>query len=147
VTTDNRRKLGLALAVFTVLVAIIATQWPFDYHLTRFGVARRWARVDWTWFHHTPQGRISFDRDFALNLAMLIPLGVGFAVWRRAGALRVIAESLLLGAMISVVLEVAQLVTPHRYTALPDVWRNALGCMVGCAFAIWIDRTSRPRDS
>jgi glycopeptide antibiotics resistance protein len=142
----ERRKLGLVLVVFTLVIAFVATQWPFDYHLTRFGIARRWARVDWSWFPRDYRGDIRFDRDFALNLVMLLPLGAGFGLWRRAATLRVIVESLVLGTVTSVLLEVAQLVTHHRFTAFPDVWRNALGCTVGCILAIWIDRTTRPRD-
>lgn len=143
----GRRQLGLALAVFTVLVAIVATQWPFDYHLTRFGVSRRWARVDWSWFPRDHRGAIRLDSDFALNLLMLFPFGAGFGLWRRAAALRVTMESLALGTLTSIVLELAQLVTHHRYTAFPDVWRNALGCMVGCMLAIAVERSTRRHPS
>ncbi len=132
------RTFGLALAVGTVLIAIVATQWPFRYELSETGLARRWARVDWSWFHHTPNGGIRFDRDFAQNLLMLVPLGFGFGLWRRATRLRTVIESLALGLATSIALEAAQLVTRRRYTALPDVWRNALGCMVGCVLAIMI---------
>jgi VanZ like family len=140
------RTLGFALALFTLVLAIIATQWPFEYDLTQAGLARRWSRVDWSWFRHTANGGIRFDRDFALNLLMLVPLGAGFGLWRCTRTLRAIAESLILGLLTSVVLEVAQLATRNRYTSFPDVWHNALGCVVGCALAIVILRVARISD-
>lgn len=121
-----------------MLIAIAATQYPFHYQLTRFGIGRRWARVDWSWFPRSQSGRGRIDRDFALNLLMLVPLGAGFALWRRAGWLRCVAESLVLGLGVSTVLELAQLLTPYRYTTLADVWRNGLGCMIGCLLALWL---------
>ncbi len=121
-------------------IAIVATQWRFNYQLTRFGVARRIARIDWSWFPRTNTGAIRFDRDFALNLLMLLPLGVGFGLWRHAGMLRRAAESLVIGVGVSVLLELAQLLTRYRYTSFADVWRNGLGCMVGCLIATWLAR-------
>lgn len=132
--------MGLALFWFTLVTAVIVTQWPFEYTLTRAWVAERWGDVDWSVVHRTPAGRIRFDRDFAQNLAMLFPLGLGYGLWRRAGAVRVAVESLLVGLAISVVLETAQLATDHRYTQLPDVWRNTLGCVVGGMVALAIKR-------
>ena len=131
-------RLGLAIFVCTLLLAIVATQWPFHYHLTRFGIGRRWARVDWSWFPRDHRGHVRLDRDFALNLLMLVPLGVGYGLWRRAPALRRIAESLVLGLGFSCALELAQLLTPYRYTSFADMWRNGLGCMIGCALVVWL---------
>jgi glycopeptide antibiotics resistance protein len=140
VATGALARLGRALVVGTILAAIFVTQWPFHYHLTRFGIGRRWARIQWSWFPRTNTGAILFDRDFALNLAMLVPLGVGFGLWRRAPPVRRVVEGLALGLGVSVLLELAQLLTPYRYTSIADVWRNGLGCMVGCMLATWFQR-------
>lgn len=140
-------RLGLAIALGTVLIAIAATQYPFRYHLTMFGIERRWERIDWRWFPRGYSGAIRIDRDFALNLLMLAPLGFGFGLWRRVARWRAVGESLLLGLSVSVVLEVAQLITPHRFTTFADVWRNGLGCMVGCMLAIWLHRRAAPAPS
>ncbi len=137
-------RLGRAIALGTVLIAIAATQYPFRYHLTQFGIERRWDRIDWRWFPRTYGGAIRVDRDFALNLLMLLPLGFGFGLWRRVARWRAVIESLLLGLGVSVVLEAAQLITPHRFTTLADVWRNGLGSMVGCMLAIWLHRRTAP---
>ena len=124
------RRFGVTLAVATVLLATVATQWPFHYDLSHFNLTQRWAHVDWSWVHRSRSGAIRYDRDFALNLLMLIPLGIGFGLARRAGLLRVAVEALVLGTLVSVAFETAQLATHYRFTALPDVWRNALGCVL-----------------
>jgi len=134
-------RIGLAIALGTVLIAIAATQYPFRYHLTMFGIERRWERIDWRWFPRTYDGSsIRLDRDFALNLLMLLPLGLGYGLWRRAARLRLVVESLLVGLCVSLVLELSQLITPYRYTTLADLWRNGLGCMVGGLLALWLKR-------
>jgi len=81
--------------------------------------------------HRHADGSVVIDRDFIQNVLMLIPLGVGFALWRRGPNWRVVAEALTLGIVVGVWLEAAQLLTPHRYTQLCDAWRNAAGCLIG----------------
>lgn len=130
------RRAGRDLAIGTFLIAIVATQWPFEYRFTRYAIAYRWSRIDWRWFH-------AFDRDFALNVLMFVPLGIGFGLWRTAGRARVMIESLALGTIASSVLELAQLVTRGRYTSFLDVWHNAAGCVLGCGVAMIC--TSRAR--
>lgn len=128
------RTAGLALAVGTLVVAFVVTQWPFEYRLTEFAVRAKWNRIDWSWFPRS-HGRV-LSRDFVLNLLMLIPLGFGFGLWRRAVGVRLAAEALALGIGIALTLEVAQLATRARYTSFPDLWRNAFGCLIGGLMAL-----------
>lgn len=134
----------MALVLGTMAVAIVATQWPFEYRATEFAVRVRWNRIDWSWFPRTHAGTI--NRDFVLNLMMLMPLGAGYALARRAAALRVFVESIVLGGMFSAALELAQLATRSRYTSFPDLWRNTLGCAVACAVVLMLRRASRSHD-
>jgi glycopeptide antibiotics resistance protein len=127
------RTAGRWLATGTLLTAIVVTQWPFQYRFTSYAIHRRWARIDWAWFHR-------IDRDF-----VLVPLGIGFGLWRRAGKARVVIESLALGTLTAVVLELAQLLTRDRYTSFLDVWHNAVGCVAGCVLAVLVDRGFRDR--
>ena len=137
----STRTVGAVLAFGTVFVAFLVTQWPFQYRLYGASILRRWARSDWSWWPRDASGNVRLDRDLVLNLLMLVPLGVGFALWRRtASAARVVVEGLLLGIAISVMLEAAQLVTRYRFTSFADIWRNSLGCMVGCAIAVAVLR-------
>ena len=132
------RRLGLILMVVTLAIAVVATQWRFHYDFSRFGIRVRWHRVDWHWLPRTPMGHVRLDRDFVLNLLMLVPLGVGFGLWRRAHPARVVVEALLLGFMTSSALELAQLANRYRYTTWADVWRNTLGCVVGALLVVTI---------
>ena len=130
------RTAGLVLAVGTIAIAIVVTQWPFEYRLTWFAVDQRWHRIDWSWFPRTPRGAIRIDRDLWLNLLMLVPLGFGLGLWRPTTGLRLVALALVVGALTSSVLELAQLATRERYATFADVWRNTLGCVVGAALAL-----------
>ncbi|HSD86155.1 MAG TPA: VanZ family protein [Kofleriaceae bacterium] len=136
------RRLGLGLAAGTVLAAIVATQWPFHYQLTRFAIHHHWARIDWRWLPRTGTGHVRDERDLVLNLLMLIPLGIGFALWRRASGARVVFEALLLGIVTSTTLELAQLATAYRHTTLADVWCNAIGCMAGAIMVVALRRAA-----
>jgi glycopeptide antibiotics resistance protein len=130
------RRFGLLLAIATVLVAIALTQYPFHYQLTRHNVLGHWRDIDWRWFPRNGRhGHIRVDRDLVLNLLMLIPLGMGFALWRRAPGWRIVVEAIVLGAVIATGLELAQLVTLYRFTSFADMWRNTVSCGIG---ALWV---------
>lgn len=127
-SSRGRRNAGRLLAIGTFLIAVVATQWPFEYRFSTYAVHYRWTRIDWHWFR-------GLDRDFVLNILMLAPLGFGYGLWREAGRLRAIGESLLLGIVASAGLELAQLVTRDRITSFLDLWHNAAGCAAGCILA------------
>jgi glycopeptide antibiotics resistance protein len=121
-------------------MALLVTQWRFHFDLRRFGIRVRWERIDWDWFPRTPMGHVRLDRDFLLNLVMLVPLGIGFALWRRASRLRIAGEAFVLGFVTSSLLEIAQLANAYRYTTWADVWRNTLGCVVGALLVVAMAR-------
>lgn len=127
------RLAGWVLAVGTIVIAIIATQWPFEYRMNGFALHVHWMRIDWRWFPHA-------NRDLVLNLLMLMPLGAGLALARQAVRSRVLVESLAIGILSGVTLEAAQLWTHERYTSLPDAWHNAAGCVAGCAIVLAVVR-------
>jgi hypothetical protein len=129
--------------LITIAIAIIATQWRFHFDFTRSGIHYRWHRVDWHWFPRTPRGHVRIDRDLVLNLLMLVPLGIGYSMWRRASSWRVVGEALVLGILVSGALELGQLANLYRYTSFADVWRNAFGCMAGALVEVALRRASR----
>jgi len=129
---SSRRRLGLVLVIVTIVLGALGTQAPFEYRTSAFALQRHWDRVDWSWWPRTRRGHVEID-DLVMNLVMLVPLGVGWALWRTHARLRVLVESVLVGGAVSVVYEAAQLLTRNRYTQLADIWRNAAGCAVGCA--------------
>lgn len=141
------RRFGAAMAVANVLAAAIVTSWPFRFRLDAASIARKWSRVEWVLVYHDRRGHLTLDRDLFLNLAMLLPLGLGFALARSARGRRILLEALCLGALTALCLEGAQLLTPHRVTQLADLWRNTLGCVLGAALGLaWRTIVRRLRD-
>lgn len=139
------RRFGLGLCVATLAVAVAVTQYPFHYQITRYAIHYRWIhRVDWRWFPNVHHGHFRMDRDFVLNLLMLVPLGIGYALWRRAPTWRIVIEALLLGAVIATGLELAQLLTPWRTTSLADMWRNTTSCVAGALLVVLLRSSAKP---
>lgn len=67
-------------------------------------------------------------RNLGLNVALFVPFGLGLALWRRWGMLRVVP----LGLLLSVLVEATQYVLPlGRAVDVDDVVLNTLGAMLG----------------
>jgi hypothetical protein len=132
------RRLGLALAIATFVLGVLGTQYPFEYRMTWFALHRHWSRIEWSWFPRERSGRLDVE-DLVINLIMLIPVGFGWALWRRTvAARRVLAESLLIGLFTGTLYEAGQLLCRQRYTQFADVWRNTVSCVVGAALALGV---------
>lgn len=67
-------------------------------------------------------------RNLGLNVALFVPFGLGLAVWRRWGILRVVP----FGFVLSVLVEAAQYVFPlGRAVDVDDVVLNTVGAALG----------------
>lgn len=67
-------------------------------------------------------------RNLGLNVALFVPFGLGLALWRRWGVLRVA----LTGLVVSLLAETAQYLLPlGRAVDVDDVVLNTVGAMVG----------------
>ncbi len=81
-----------------------------------------------------------FAADLLLNLLGFIPLGVLTAWWLREREgiqrTRILLVSLLLGACISLVIEVVQYWIPFRQSTLLDLAMNSLGALSGAALGL-----------
>lgn len=141
------RRFGAATAVANLMAAPVFTLWPFHFRLDAASIARKWARVEWVLVYHDRRGHLTVDRDLLLNLAMLLPLGLGLALARAARPRRVLIEALLLGALVALGLEAAQLLTPSRVTQLADLWRNTLSCALGAALGLALRPKVQSSDS
>jgi glycopeptide antibiotics resistance protein len=76
--------------------------------------------------------------DFALNIALYLPLGVFGALsspWRQRPWRRV-ALVTAGGALLSIAIELTQYFDVARYTAATDVYANVLGTFLGAAAAV-----------
>ncbi|MEO7732941.1 MAG: VanZ family protein [Kofleriaceae bacterium] len=119
-----RRRAGLALAVFTLVTALIVTLYPFRFQLS----TASWARIDWRLYYPGHS-----DRDLVQNLLMLAPLGAGLVLARfgRAGLARIVLEACALGLGTALFVETLQIFERTRFPQAADVWRNGVGCVVG----------------
>lgn len=134
----------VAAAVFaaSVLVATVLGLWPFAFLGSVEEVRAKWTHVEWAVFYFSPDGSLIIDADLLLNLFFLAPLGVAWSFMiELRHPLRAGLEALLLGLLVSFVIEGVQVLTPDRTTQLADLWRNALGAGVAGVVAAWL----RPR--
>ena len=88
---------------------------------------------------------VSFNRfivrDMALNIAIYMPFGMAAYLWlhARAGWIR-FTVPVLLAALLSTSIELAQFYDEHRFTSLVDVATNIGGAFLGMMLAIPICR-------
>jgi VanZ family protein len=120
-SADTGTRLGLALLGYMVVVTLIVTLLPFQFHWPQ-----RWrVLVD---------GRAL---DIAANVLLFVPLGFLYRLsFRRDRALRV----LWIGALFSTAIEAVQLFEATREPSLADVAANTLGAWLG---ALAFDRIAR----
>ena len=111
-SADTGTRLGLALLGYMLVVTLIVTLLPFQFH---------WPR----------QWRVRVDGpglDIAANVLLFLPLGFLYRLaFRRGRALRV----LWIGALFSTCIEAAQLFESTRQASFVDVAANALGAWFG----------------
>jgi glycopeptide antibiotics resistance protein len=126
------RRLGLALILTTLAATFLVTLYPFRFDFENTGF---W-RVDWRLYYPGHS-----DRDLLQNLAMLVPLGVGLAMFRSAASVRrIVLEACVLGVGTAITVETLQVFEPARFPQLADVWRNGLGCIAGALVAVVLIR-------
>ncbi|MBL0890274.1 MAG: VanZ family protein, partial [Gemmatimonadaceae bacterium] len=110
-------RLGRALLGYLALMVGIITLAPFDFQATP---AHGWTTI-WN------------RSDVVMNVLMFVPFGFVHQLTRPRGApvdwLRVV----LLGALLSGLIEFAQLFAPQRYSSPLDLLTNTLGAALGAA--------------
>lgn len=121
-------RLGRAVLGYVAAVVLVITLEPFTFRWPD-ALALTWWAPDSPWFG-------AFDA--VANVALFVPLGFLGALTRSAtdvggdGRGRVRA-ALLLGALLSLVVECTQVFEPGRYPSPTDVLTNALGAALGAA--------------
>lgn len=129
------RRTGLWLAAVWLAAAFAFTLYPFHFSLAIASMER----IDWRLWYHGHA-----DRDLVVNLLMLLPLGAGLAMGRRASLARIVLEAALVGFGTGLVIETIQIFEPARFPQLADVVRNGIGCIAGAlAVRVLLKPTSR----
>lgn len=123
-------RLGRAILGYLAVITLIITLAPF-----RFASMPVHGLTDlWTW------------SDIVLNVIMFVPIGFVFQLTRPARSPVQFLRALLLGAILSGVIEFAQLFEATRYTSLVDVATNAVGAALGAwLFSVIVKRIEGAR--
>ena len=124
----TRRKRARALAALFVAAILIVTLAPSGGPTEPRTMACVWCGARAT-------------ADVILNLVLFIPLGVALAIWLTGWW-----RPALIGAVLTVGIEAAQLLVPGRDTNVDDILANTLGCILGVALTrtvrLWLAPTA-----
>jgi glycopeptide antibiotics resistance protein len=123
------RRVGGFLVLASIAAVLVGTLYPYRFHFALDHISR----IDWAIVH---TDRPLVTRDFVVNILLLVPLGVGWALLRSARPPHVIVlEAIAVGFVVSASIETLQIFTHVRYPQVADVWRNVLGCGAGAVLS------------
>ncbi len=119
------------ILVFLILLIVYGSLYPWQF------VAKTLPRNPlWILLHAWPAEPLRyFVQDTAVNIALYAPLG--FVAW--FAFRKIVYAPVLLGLLLSIGLEMAQLFTPTRVTSMMDVTANVCGTALGVALAAVFD--------
>ena len=121
----TRDRVYTSVAVAFVAFAIWGSWFPFVFRPLPISIA-----VEWLWWSITP-AQLSLS-DALSNLLLFVPIGVFAAsVIGRSGRLRDSVWVIALGAALSIVLEIGQLLVPWRIPSVLDVAFETAGLVTG----------------
>lgn len=108
-------RLGMATLAYVVATTMVITMAPFRFSTRPLhGLS-----TEWTPF------------DLVMNVVMFVPLGFLFRVTRPRGATSAWWMAIVLGAVLSTIIESAQLFEATRYSSLLDMLTNTAGAAIG----------------
>jgi VanZ family protein len=129
----RRTKLPLVLWIGSAIFIVYGTTIPFNFVSGRGDAVAHWARVVWNpLISPDTRHRVSIP-DFVGNVLLFAPFGC-FGVWalsRLRSAAAKVALLVVLSALLSASVEVAQLFTVDRVSSMADVLANTLGGLGG----------------
>lgn len=113
--SNSGRRLGYAVLTYLMVMTLLVTWAPFRFELhVMHGVTSVW-----TW------------SDLALNVVMFLPLGFFWQAARARNHVSVWWMAGVVGALLSLGIEVGQLFLAERFTSALDVLTNGLGAALG----------------
>lgn len=89
------------------------------------------AILQWPWDEYRPDR--SYAVDIAVNIAGFVPLGflLSAFLWSTTRSQRPVLTAILIGALISLTIELLQAYIPQRSSGMTDVLTNTLGTAIG----------------
>lgn len=124
----RRRRFGLVFAIFTVLVILGVTLYPFDFTTDGYR-----ARLDSAMKQRFAATEGLAD-DIFTNVILFLPFGFAFAYLAKRRGLEIGSAFLVVlfgGTLLSTSVEFLQLFLPFRYTSYIDIYANAAGTAAG----------------
>jgi glycopeptide antibiotics resistance protein len=112
----------------TLLIVLGVTLYPFDF--TTDGVQRRLG----SFFAQSSKNLRASQDDIITNIILFVPVGFGVGILASRNALRLFkgtVVSVLAGALLSLLVELLQVLLPFRYASALDIAANAVGSLVG----------------
>jgi len=132
--TFNRSWLILLLVLYAgVLLYGTLKPFRFTWHPGRDKMSKR-SQIEWVPFTRLcPTYGIFCPQDTGLNIAIFMPLGALVALMSRPGPGRLsrTLRAVIVGCVVSVVIETAQYFIPDRFPGITDVIWNTLGACLG----------------
>jgi glycopeptide antibiotics resistance protein len=112
---QSQTTLSAALLIYLVFVVFIITLIPFNFRLPQ--------RIQIAWIANLP--------DIITNILLFIPIGFLFRLIRRNRKDPFFLLSFAFGVLLSIIIEIAQIFVPTRYTQPMDVVTNGSGAWLG----------------
>jgi glycopeptide antibiotics resistance protein len=124
------RRLPATLWLIWALFIVYGCTIPFHFESDWRTVTAHWDMVTFDLFASPVAGRVSLP-DFVGNILLFMPFGVFGSLALRGRARLALVVVVALAALLSAAVEVAQLFTDDRVTAMCDVTANVIGAFLG----------------
>lgn len=130
-----RRSLYLSGGIAAAIV--YGSLFPFDFFYGAGDLNRAVHALIASWRAATSRG------DLIANILLYLPLGFCVVRSLRRPSIARLLLATLLGAGLSICMELAQFYVPDRYTSMSDVYANAAGTLLGAILGITLRPESR----
>jgi len=125
-TFDQKQStFGYALLLYIVIVVVLITLIPFEFRIPD--------KIQFFWGTDA--------EDFFTNIIFFLPVGFIFRLNQGKNQDRFGIHTLILGTLLSVVVEFVQLFVHGRYTSLMDVITNGSGAWIGGLIFVFLKKT------
>lgn len=90
-----------------------------------------------------PYWLVFYTAEFAANILLFVPFGVLFPIALGKVSTRVLRLTVLAGLVLSIAIELAQLMIPGRVSSIMDLIANTLGALAGVLLVSAVSNVTR----
>mgnify|MGYP002649407450 FL=1 len=129
---SNKESIALSLAVMYLFFVISSTVLVRDAtDLYSFDAPLFWS------YTKILEGQTGYLIENILNVFMLMPIGILIGVGFDKSRINV---AIIIGALISLMIEISQMLTKRGLFEFDDILHNTVGCGVGYVVCSWIEK-------